>query len=237
MIGTENFDSVLIKDIDHYSRYPEMLPFIGGNWEKGKKVMLIGESHYLPFEEIKTYCDYDFQNEWYSGTSQYLDEGHKSYLNTRKNVEGVSEGRRNATLLIYSNLQNAIKKIPNFLNKEVVFDEFVFLNYFQKPAAVKEEVGENRSIQSTLKDIEFAHNNLKKICDILRPNLVIFISSKAFDQFQSIESGAKEFNDYRIDFVPHAGKQWWNKTSVRYGNRTGKDKFIDLLKEHYSIQV
>lgn len=57
---TTEFDELFKSNISHLTNYPEMLPFVGLNWMQSKKILLIGESHWLPYDEIKTYSGLDY---------------------------------------------------------------------------------------------------------------------------------------------------------------------------------
>ena len=49
---TTRYDEQL-QTLVHYQNYPEMLPFIGTNYDSHeKKLLIIGESHYLPKDTL-----------------------------------------------------------------------------------------------------------------------------------------------------------------------------------------
>lgn len=229
-IGTEKFDELLKSKIVHFSNYPEMLPFIGSHWVQSKRILLIGESHYFPFFEVHE----SYFIKWYDLNSKDLTEGQKSYITTRKNFVKIKSGGHSKPLLLYYNLQKAVREAVNFKDEQFVFNEFCFYNYFQKPASANEIKGENRSIDPTKEDKEFAFKTFEKFVDIVKPKNVIFVSKKSYDAFNEVKSQGKAiFSNIKIDFVPHAGRQWWNRKSKAYGNRTGKQKFIDILENCY----
>lgn len=232
-LQTISFDEILKSKIKHFNNYPEMLPFIGNEWEKSKKILLIGESHYLPYDEIKSYSDFDFNKNWYDGQSSILDAKHKKYITTRNNLITVESGIYEKPLALYFNLRKALLELTELKNSKIVFDKFSFYNYFQKPAYVMEINNEDRSIKPSDLDKKIAYDIFKRIIEVIEPNIVIFVSKKSFNSFNQLNSSRGDFKDLKIDFVPHAGRPWWNKISKSYGNRTGKQKFIDIIKNTY----
>lgn len=236
-VGTDLYDELLKSKIMHYTNYPEMLPFIGSNWIQSKGVLLIGESHYLPFAEInkiEELKNVDYFTNWYNLNSEKLG-WLKDYITTRKNFETVKFGsKKSKPLSLYYNLQKAIKDVGYLEQEQFEFDKFSFYNFYQKPANVNEIKGENRSFNSTKEDNEFAFDTFLKVIKIIKPKNVIFVSKKSYDAFNEMRILQKmNFDNIMIDFVPHAGRQWWNRKSKVYGNRTGKQKFIDILKSCY----
>lgn len=232
-IQTKEFDETLKSVISHFQNYPEMLPFIGSRWSQSKKVLLIGESHYLPYGEIKIATGRNYYEDWYTLNSSGLEANYQNYFTTRNNIFQVEEKRHAKPLAFYFNLKGAIQEVEYFRMMPSVFDHFAFYNYFQRPANVQEVDNENRSIEPTSVDKEMAFETLLKIKDVIRPASIIFVSKKSFHAFEEVCNHRNLSLDLKIDFVPHAGRPWWNRESEVYGNRTGKQKFIDLLRDCY----
>lgn len=90
-------------------------------------------------------------------------------------------------------------------------------------------------INATDFDKKFAFQTLLKVAEVLEAKTIIFASRKSFNAFQieKMNHDTVLLKDITIDFVPHAGRPWWNKKSRVYGNRTGREKFINLIKECY----
>lgn len=238
---TTDFDDALKSHIPHLSNYPEMLPFVGKQWSDTNKILFVGESHYLPYHEIRAYnTSFDFYENWYQGKSADLDDNHRNYISTRLNVikvENREEYGYFKPLTIYYNLKSALREMEHYQNSEFVFDKFAYYNYFQKPASILEQANENRSIKPSKNDVEIAFDTLTKVVSILGVKTILFISKKSYDYFKASNAqNPNSFNDVTIDFLPHAGRPWWNKTSLKYaidGDNialTGKQKFIELIK-------
>jgi hypothetical protein len=229
------FDKFFLKEIPHFKSYPSLLPFVGYNWTNSKRILLIGESHYLPFDEIWEYESFDFLNNWYEGSGDRLSEHHINYLNTRSNIFKLENGDFSKPLTMYFNLKKSLLEVIDLNENGFIFDRFSYYKYFQKPAAINEIPNENRSIIPLNQDISVAFETFNLIVDILEPKVVIFVSSKSYNSFLAMKDKNLNFMELNaiIDVVPHAGSRWWNRSSGKYGNKTGKQKFIDLISGVY----
>jgi len=233
-ILNKQFDEVFQSSINHFNNYPELLPFIGKNWNKSKRILILGESHYLPYNEIKLHSTFDYFNNWYEGNSSGL-TNYENRITTRNNIFRVEQNIYEKPLSMYFNLKKALLELPEFTKSPIIFDKFSYYNYFQKPALSSKEKNENRSINATVFDKKFAFETLLKVTEIIQPKTIIFASKKSYDAFMQAKTthDLSTFKEIKVDFVPHAGRQWWNQKSRIYGNRTGREKFIDLIKECY----
>jgi hypothetical protein len=220
------FDAELQSSLKHLVNYPGYLPFIGNGWESQKdKILFIGESHYLP----KTSNGKSRSDTWYDMTQEKLAPGDFQNINTR-GVVNDAETRTgfNSPYSIFYNIRDAFneaRQLPK--SKESFFKDFAFYNYFQRPA---ETFG--KSIYNTRLDDEIAYKTLKAIVQIAKPTAIIFVSKKAFVSFWGIRKDTKDFIlPPVVKCVPHPASVWWNKRSKAYENLTGKDKFINIIKE------
>ena len=81
------FENDLLKN-DFLKRHWECLPFIGENYEKSR-LLLIGESHYVP----KTGVYYVNREDFYETSFDDLAEGkYKEWINTRSVFDGGVDG-------------------------------------------------------------------------------------------------------------------------------------------------
>ncbi|MDX5442296.1 MAG: hypothetical protein LPJ89_00760 [Hymenobacteraceae bacterium] len=233
-----DYDSEFQDRIFHFVNFPELLPFVGKNWDTSKRILLIGESHYLKYNELHNITGIDYFDNWYKCNSANFEENFKKNIRTRTNVILVEQGNKEKPLSIYRNLRNTLLELdlPGINNANGVFDKFSYYNYFQKPAYDFGVNKPNRSIEATVEDKTFAFETLLNIVEIIKPATIIFVSKKSFNAFNQLASINKPLllNETKVDFVPHAGRQWWNKVSKNYQNRTGKNKFKDLVRECYS---
>ena len=87
-----DFDTSL-KQIPHYQAYPAMLPFVGEEYisEQHKKVLVIGESHYLPKEST---VHHDAEA-WYAGSQESLNDKEVAWINTCELILSLHEEKKN----------------------------------------------------------------------------------------------------------------------------------------------
>lgn len=237
--STTSYDEQLKKEIPHYNSYPKMLPFVGSQWGKHKRLLLLGESHYIDGKKLsQKFPDFDYQKEWYE-----LDEKKLSTLSGNIHTRGVVKKADlpkvqgfSKALSIFYNVKKEIKgTIPVFSNEPTVFQYFSFMNYFQRPAFI-----EGDSIINNSKDNEVAYQALKGVLHVISPDAIVFTSSKAHNAFwwsRKQDGESSIFNNIKISHVPHPGCAWWGRKSKSYGkthdwkNRTGRQKFQAILKE------
>ena len=224
------FDNAIQEMIPFLNRVPKYMPHVGNNYSSAEqKIIIVGESHYL----AKSLNNKISREDWYDNLEATLqrikDENSLNYIHTRGVLIDVLNGEFNKAYTIFYNLNREYKSAFN--SKEVeLFEKAAYLNYFQRPAEITGD-----SINNNKRDNEVAYDNLIKLSSILKPDIVIFVSSKAFKAFKS-ENNKQKLSDFSYNTVPHAASAWWNKKSKNYGTnedgslRTGKQKFRAILK-------
>ena len=231
-LHTTAFDDKLRTGLQHLFNYPQMMPFIGANWhDSTNKILLLGESHYMPGEELKDIPNETHLQDWYNNTSDHFYPALADYIDTRGVVEkadNVEEEGFAKPLTMFYNIKRELQShIPGLKNEKCIFRHFSFYNYFQRPHFV-----EGDSIENDSKDDEIAYQTLKLMIQLIRPSKIIFASTKAkqsFDRKFYSETERHDFEGIMIDGVPHASSAWWNTSAVAYGNKTGREKFISLI--------
>ena len=155
-----------LKKIDHYLRYPQMLPFIGDEFEK-TKLLLIAESHYLP-PNSKVILDgsNDFKK-WYEADEDTLEQEDKDWIHTRETI------KNNTTTM--KNLQEVLKLAGENLGKTDKYEYVAFMNCMQRPAGYYP--GNIKSWKKV--DNEKAREVVQKVVKILQPKAICFVSTKA----------------------------------------------------------
>lgn len=215
-----------LSEIPHYQKFPEMLPFIGTEWKSSDRILLLGESHYIHGEDlIAHFGDNTILNDWYSFGSQDFNDDFRVNINTRRTVtKAQTTGPYDSSLSFLYNVMDALRTgTIKYKSLENPLEYFSFMNYFQKPSFV-----EGKSVQNNSTDDEFAFKNLKYVISIIRPQNIIFMSSKAYDSFLPWQE--KEMISVNlIDKVQHPGSAWWNMMSVVNKGRTGREKFIEII--------
>ena len=210
--------------IDHFVKYPAMIPFIGEYYQspKHKKLLLIGESFYLPNETTVHHSP----EMWYKSDQSCLSKDEIEWINCNSLLTGPWDPTKGHKM--YINLDNAIKSLEVETEKRAI-DEIAFVNYFQRPA-----VGAGNSFKNCCepKDKNISFDVMKQIITILDPDVIIIVSKYSWD------AGGKQlkviFPNKNIDFTCHpvsSNKNWWDNKSYPHG----KEKFIKLLKENFIL--
>ncbi|MBA6287471.1 hypothetical protein [Colwellia sp. MB3u-4] len=217
-----------LSSIDHYQKYPNLIPWIGDGFNDAKhKLLILGESHYL--DEGSHY--HHNPQEWYAGidVSAFEDLGWMKTANIIRN--GINNGWKQKSKLIYKNLSKALieSKVEEF-DIEQPFQKLCYLNYFQRPA---EKTG--KSIKVSDLDSKRSSSVVNEVIAIVKPHIVVFSSTLAWNHAKKsgLISELKE-GGIKCERVPHAGMPWWNRVSKKYDNKTGKYYFIDFIKDAVS---
>ncbi len=237
LLLTTKFDEVIKNNLPHINNYPEMLPFIGANYEKMKhRIFILGESHYIDDTQIKKLKEGErfLTDDWYTKNSLEFNPTMKQYITTRDNLKSVEANKITPPLRSYSNLRKELKVHVDLFDQDKVFSNFVYFNYFQRP-----ENKSGESICNTDVDNKKAYQTLLFMANLLQPNKIIFATTKGFEAFTKSNISSAIAMSCKLDFVPHASSIWWNRASRKYkmiGNEKmkGKDKFIALLKSELS---
>lgn len=224
------YDTLLINRLNHLKEHPNYLPHIGRNFEQAKqRLIIVAESHYI-------HEDYDgliTADIWYNKPEKiYTTIGKCSgWFNTRGVIESYFSHKKKRTvtggLTIFMNIEEAYKTV---FKEVALFDECLYINYYQRPAEKK-----GLSIQVHPQDSKIALENLLILIDVFKLEKVIFVSSKAYKDF--IANTTKEQRD-KLPFVgsvPHpSASSWWNRASMKYGvngdSVTGKAKFERIVR-------
>ena len=111
---TEKYDDQIMKNLPHLrmTGFPQLLPFIGKNWEESKlKILFLGESHYIPVGELNP--NEKYINSWYEQSSVKFCEEHSNRINTRY---VISRADNHNTSKAAPNKKETIKPLSIYLN-------------------------------------------------------------------------------------------------------------------------
>jgi hypothetical protein len=218
--GTTEFDSKL-KIFFHYQNHPQMLPFVGKYWGKYKKLLVIGESHYL-----SPCFDITIIENWYNSNINDLDNINsgraRSWTNTSELIDDTDYKPKGHTS--WKNIKTAIHS-TGFDPPEDIFCYIAYMNFFQRPA---QKTGE--SINVTKEDCNIANEALAFIINIIIPDYIFFVSSKAWQYYNK-----KSFDEGLTGHSAHSSCPWWNRKSSKYTKYdpeivvTGKESFMDFI--------
>lgn len=241
-----SFDSQF-QSIPFYKSHPYMMPFVGDDYEslKHKKLLLIGESHYMP---VGSSVHHNV-NLWYGG-NPVLTKPEWGNCDTR----GTRIWRSGQFGREVERCLNSV--MPSNGNG---WHQVAFLNYFLRPT--EEFIDGNgkkkiRGIEEFWKiyggkdiDREKAIRNFIKVLEILKPDLFAFMSAKVCSFVEPEDNGdfVTYFHDYLwkwtenhniIDYIKtnHPSQPPWNQIMPNYGKARGmtsRDFFCAWLKENW----
>ena len=224
-------DSSLLS-LPFYKSHPYMLPFVGRDYDspKHKKLLLIGESHYMPAGST---VHHDAAK-WYNGTP-VLNQEEQNWCNTRGTRESGRFG----------------PEINRCLNQVLAsngdgWNQVAFLNYFLRPADCTKGINDLwNSYGGKSEDCEQAIRNFVNVLDVLKPDLFIFLSATACKQAEG-EDYPRFFGGNLWDFTESRGIEYiytnhpssphWNQPMPRYAKSKGltsRDFFIKWLKDNW----
>lgn len=223
-----SYDNHLNK-IKHYTIHPEMMPFVGFEYDKmQKKILLVGESHYLNqiSHEDGEKPSFDFSNEfseinWYEMNfdtikSNYPKSGlaqQKSYVYTRNVVCSFLAGYPGVG---YGIFHTPLTAIHDVLNKND-FNEFAFMNYFQKPAykfgeSIKKYIDDN--------DKKIAFDTLVGVVKSITPTKIIILSSTVRDRLNELLPESERFIEgVPVYYTCHPTCAWWRRNDGKHGKK------------------
>lgn len=226
--GDENPDDCI------YPRFKQMLPWIGRDYDSGKykKLLLIGESHYLPEDADERLLD---PHNWYNEDhSDYYIEGNDEEQNTNTRTI-INPGKWSSRAHhIYRGPHKVIADVIKGRTPERGDDNFfrhvAYYNFFLRPARQGQSF---RKLNHTDQDWRISHDTFREFVGILKPDAVYFLSKYAWDKCNELVDDLAQF-DFVADFSPHPCCAHWNMARYEYNGEkfTGKDKFAAFLKHN-----
>lgn len=221
--GDEQSDGSCIDG--YYTHFKQMLPWIGTDYGKGifNKIILIGESHYLPKDVNEEMFD---PESWYYDVvhSEWYTEGddEEQMTNTRQFLSGPLKPHR-----MYNNTHNVLREV--FMEKcpglicDNLYRYVTYYNYFLRPARNK---GSIRDI-ITPDDQKVAFNTLKELAAILKPDYVFFLSKFAWESFMNKTSN--ETLPFIVGYSDHPSRRWNQVNNYNGTWMTSKECFKQFL--------
>lgn len=201
-----------------FERFPQLTPSsLPKNWgcsNSHNKLMIVMESNYFKDNVDSVFKD---PEAWYTGT----DTNHLIPQEIKNLVENDKAG-----YLPFDRLLKSMNQVLTEIQCEHIYDEALFYNYFLRPAT-----GSN-SFRRFCKPIdkEVAGVALCGILETNKPDIVIFASKFAYDEFSKYKKSVGYVpNNIVIDFVYHPSDRFhkWNI------NPNSKQKFEKLLKDYW----
>lgn len=198
-----------------FNRFPVLIPATYGDnyWNNPRhnKLMIIGESNYLQDNADSVFKD---PYAWYQG------EITKPLIPKEKENDFKNEKSN------YTPFDRLCDSMKTVLKTEfgAIYEEAVYYNYFLRPATG------GRTFRHFCKPIdrEVAGTALCGILEILEPDIVIFVSKYAYDEFIK-HIGSTKYNNTQIEFVYHPSSKFQKWES----NPKSKQKFEELLRNYW----
>jgi len=197
-----------------------MQPWIGSRYrdERHKRLLVIGESHYLPPESTI----HHHPDRWYRSSQADLSDEEIRWASTTGNITG----RWTRAHRIYRAIQDEIARI--LTERGVTPDPFAlnhvaYCNYFLRPAPT---AGGSMQGNECKQDLDAAEKVLRWFIQNHCPELAIVTSSFA---------GSRAANSLEERGIPHVSTpqphtRWWNTPARSYGNLRGRDVFANFLE-------
>ncbi|ACX73924.1 hypothetical protein Fisuc_0312 [Fibrobacter succinogenes subsp. succinogenes S85] len=236
------YDNDLLK-LPFYKNHAYMLPFVGDDYDlsKHKKLLLVGDSHYMPDGTI---VHHDVST-WYMNPTVIHNSKEENNCATRK-TWGVW---RNTTFC------NRVQETMDLATgKRDAWKSVAFYNYFLRPADESEQNMQKfwSKHGGEKDDREYAIKNLVDVIGILKPNLIVFMSRLVKDCVEGVfdDKGKRnsrypgdywrcfkqDFWDWtkgkNIDYIytNHPSEPCWFITMEKYAKAEGK-RSCDFFKE------
>ena len=216
---TVKFDKEL-KKIEHYDRFPSMLPYVGINYGKNDnpKILLIGESNYLPdYSKIHKKAE-----KWFQSTEQDLNDEEIDWIHCRQLLECDWTGTGH---VIYSELNRNLEKHFEIINDKRAITNIAYMNGFQRPSPIP---GESIKEHLSQLDTEVSSDVISQVVKIVKPDVVIFVSKFAWE----ILSPKLHLDEnVKIDYTCHPGTGglYWHNKDYKHG----KKKFNKIVKSSF----
>lgn len=220
-MATEKFNEIgkggIVKE-GIFVRFPELMPVCREHyWRedgKHKKLLMVGESNYFDDNDVP-YSDFRDATRWYEDADAKLIPAYR--------VKDVSND------IGYKTFDKVFAVMGKVLAEHGIehgegLAEGAFYNYFLRPALAE---GGNRGFKPENIDNEVAGVALAGIIQVISPDIIIFLSKKAYLAFKAYcERNALLYANIYIDHLSHPSSSWW------YRYECAK-RFEDLLNKYW----
>jgi hypothetical protein len=215
-------------DIERFyeQQYPQLKPYIGPRFgmDGMPAILLIAESHYVPEDEdTKQHLDAE---KWYAGAHGTTSGYTLSCINTADIFPTIAKKQPNS---IHGILPREINKNGPRLENLDILKYLAFYNFYLRQAReYLRSAGDlkgPKGLVVTPLDTEYANAAFSYWVKKLNPTAIVFTSRNAWNHLdKSLLANIPHVS------LPHPKRPWWNRTSKRYGNKTGCQMFADFIK-------
>ncbi|MBW1810674.1 MAG: hypothetical protein JRJ87_20950 [Deltaproteobacteria bacterium] len=207
---------------EHIVRFKCMEPYKGPHYRDPdhKRVLIVGESHYLPASATI----HEDPEDWYASDQSALTDDERDWVSTGPIIaSSMKERFRFPGHSIYKNVAQVLNMNGLGLeNNDFAIEHLAFYNYFQRPA----HKGQSLDISDT--DIRVAEEVLDWVVSTLDPDLVAVVSSKANGYAK------RHLKNLGVPFesTPHPTCSWWNRPMKKREGRSGRELLSRFLVKH-----
>lgn len=195
---SKSYVSRLLKNIEFYQKHPMLCPFIGKEFDTHKKIMLIGESHYLPKQSTCFLTKgMDSIAKWYQYDVSWKQLHKEAYGFSREDIaymwtihvlyQYLCGNHAKGTERMFGTPWKAMKHCTSvrrefLLEKSVdtheIAKHIAFMNYFIRPESTY-----GSFLHTIAMDEDMAYENLKRVIKELQPDHIFFLSNLAGKSF------------------------------------------------------
>ena len=225
------FDEELAR-VDHYVRYPSLIPFVGVKYEENpKRILILGESFYLSDE-----CNQHKNAEsWYNGNENVIKTKDRGWMNCRGLItypwndssDEAPKTWKPRGHYMYREINRCLREAKYVDIDGNAFVNVAYMNTFQRPSP---KAGDSIAKHCEPVDIEQAVKTISSVVSIIKPKTVIFASKYSWrtvgkliaDNYDT-ESGI----NFDFTYHPASGGRFWH--SKRH--KDGCEKFMALIRK------
>ena len=222
-----------------FVRFPELIPACDERWWNDNlwhsRLLIVGESSYFNDDTPSVFKNPDL---WYKGKdTKHLIPPSDDPENPKKYSNLVSNWKTDTKHV--DRMLDSLREVSK-MDVEYIYTEAMYYNYFLRPATGSKTF---RDFCTPI-DREVAGIALCGIIELDKPDIVIFASKYAYDEFRNYIKACgnkisfRNFGNYfeltgeisvRIEFVYHPTDRFhkWEK------NENSKQKFERLLREYW----
>lgn len=195
-----------------FERFPELIPYVGENYYSGnhKQLIFIGDSNYFE-KELEAVSVFQDAKEWYTGNviDKLIPENKKGSVKCAKGYSTLDKA--------FTVANDVLKNRGIKLDNDWLLNEAAFYNYFLRPALNPGNGIAKKFIPEPL-DREVAGAALHGIIERLQPQIIVFLSKLAYNEFERYRRGKSlNYTDLLIERVSHPSSLWWNRNGGAYG--------------------
>ena len=203
-MATEKFNEIgkggIVKE-GIFVRFPELIPAEGSNYWRGdgkrKRLLLIGESNYFTRDWAEKSVFMDAERWYKEDTDKLIPEEKKIDVSNYIDYPTFNK--------VFDIMDKVLDE--NGIEHERGLGEGAFYNYFLRPALSE---GGNRGFKPENIDNEVAGVALAGIIQVISPDIIIFLSKKAYLAFKAYcERNGLSYANIYIDHLSHPSSSWW----------------------------